>query len=140
MFDLRGAFGANLKLIRKSKNITQEKLAELIDIHPRQLSKIETGDHFPSYKTIERICESLKEQPKNLFNFEVVFDDKISHKTFENSQYEKNISLMLDKFKKIASNEQYVKFLLLAMDSLHNKKSLEKLENLIEGIKLANLK
>ena len=66
MFDLRSAFGTNLKLIRKSKNITQEKLAEMIDIHPRQLSKIETGEHFPSYKTIEKICISLKEQPKNL--------------------------------------------------------------------------
>ena len=140
MFNLRSAFGANLKLIRKSKNITQEKLAEMIDIHPRQLSKIETGEHFPTYKTIEKICISLKEQPKNLFNFEINFNDKTTPEAHKNSQQGINMDLMLNKFKKIATNEQYVKFLLLAMDSLNNKKSLEKLENLIEGIKLANIK
>ena len=29
------AFGFNLKLLRKNKNITQEKLSELIELHPR---------------------------------------------------------------------------------------------------------
>ncbi len=33
------AFGRNLKQIRKSKDITQEVLAEMIGIHPRQVSK-----------------------------------------------------------------------------------------------------
>ena len=63
------AFGFNLKLLRKNKNITQEKLSELIELHPRQLSKIETGSHFPSCKTIEKLCQALDVSPKVLFDF-----------------------------------------------------------------------
>ena len=63
------AFGFNLKLLRKNKNITQEKLSELIELHPRQLSKIETGSHFPSCKTIEKLCQALDISPKVLFDF-----------------------------------------------------------------------
>ena len=38
MINFKEAFGKNLKQIRKSKNITQETLAEMVGIHPRQIS------------------------------------------------------------------------------------------------------
>lgn len=63
MTDFKHAFGARVKFIRKSRNLTQEKLSEMIDIHLRQMSKIETGEHFPSYKTLENLCFSLNIQP-----------------------------------------------------------------------------
>lgn len=65
------AFGKRLKHIRKANNLTQEVLAEMIGIHPRQVSKIETGEHFPNSSTLERICISLSILPKDLFNFEL---------------------------------------------------------------------
>lgn len=71
MSGFKEAFGANLKLIRKTRNITQEKLSELIDMHPRQLSKIETGGHFPSSKTLEKLCIALDLTPAELFSFEL---------------------------------------------------------------------
>ncbi len=67
--NFKEAFGKNLKQIRKSKNITQEALAEMIGIHPRQVSKIETGEHFPNSTTLENICISLSISPRELFNF-----------------------------------------------------------------------
>lgn len=77
MSDFKKKFGINLKVIRKSRNITQEKLAELIDLHYRQMSKIETGENFPSSKTIEKICYALKVSPSKLFDFDFVYDGEI---------------------------------------------------------------
>lgn len=69
--NFKEAFGKNLKQIRKSKNITQETLAEMIGIHPRQVSKIETGEHFPNSTTLENICVTLSISPRELFNFDL---------------------------------------------------------------------
>lgn len=69
MSTFKEAFGFNLKFIRKSKNLTQEKLCELIDLHTRQLSKIETGGHFPSCRTLEKLCAALDASPQELFDF-----------------------------------------------------------------------
>lgn len=77
MSNFKRKFGANLKALRKSKNITQEKLAEMIDVHYRQMSKIETGDNFPSSKTLEKLCYALKISPTTLFNFDFVYDGEI---------------------------------------------------------------
>lgn len=75
MADFKSGVGTNIKLVRKTKGITQEELAEIIGIHPRQLSKIETGDHFPSCKTFEKICMALDIEPKTLFDFEFLIDE-----------------------------------------------------------------
>ncbi len=75
MADLKNGLGHNLKLMRKAKGITQEELAEIIGIHPRQLSKIETGEHFPSCRTLEKVCMALDINPKDLFDFEFLIDE-----------------------------------------------------------------
>lgn|SRR5574344_821119 len=70
MANVKSGVGNNIKLIRKSRGITQEELAGVIGMHPRQLSKIENGDHFPSSKSLEKICIALDAAPKDLFDFE----------------------------------------------------------------------
>ena len=42
-----------LKEYRIKKNITQEKLAELLDITPRQVQRIESGESRPSLRTLK---------------------------------------------------------------------------------------
>lgn len=51
--------GSKIKQARKFKGLTQEGLAELIGIHEKQLSKIETGKSFPSRKNLEKIFSIL---------------------------------------------------------------------------------
>ncbi len=58
--NLKTAFGERLKEIRKAKGFTQERLAEVLDISQRQLTRIETGDNFPSVETLERISLYLE--------------------------------------------------------------------------------
>ncbi|MBQ8459254.1 helix-turn-helix transcriptional regulator [bacterium] len=51
--------GKRIKLLRKSMGLTQEQLAEKIDIDYKYLSKIENGLHCPSYKTLLKISTIL---------------------------------------------------------------------------------
>ena len=48
--DNKKLLGKRIKELRKYRNFTQEKLAELIDIEPCSLSAIEIGRHFPLYR------------------------------------------------------------------------------------------
>ena len=41
-------FGKKLQLIRKSRGMTQEKLAELAGVHEKHISKLELGTYKPS--------------------------------------------------------------------------------------------
>lgn len=75
MANFKTGLGNNIKLIRKAKGITQEDLAGIIGIHSRQLSKIETGEHFPSCKTLEKICITLNVNPVDLFDFEFLTEE-----------------------------------------------------------------
>ena len=70
MSDFKIAFGKHLKILRVKKRLTQEKLAELVGLNPRQISKIETGEHFPSSTTIELFCLKLDLSPRILFDFD----------------------------------------------------------------------
>ena len=52
-------FGANVKRLRKQKKLTQEKLAELSDLQPRTIQKIEAGQLNILFTTILRIRKAL---------------------------------------------------------------------------------
>jgi len=65
--------GSIIKKERESKNITQDRLSSLIEIDPRNLSKIERGINFPSFKSFCKIVEVLKIEPNYFLNF-IQFD------------------------------------------------------------------
>lgn len=67
---LKECFGIRLKELRKSKGLTQEKLAEKLEIAPRQLTRIESGVNFPSVETLAKLSLYLEEDLKSLFNFQ----------------------------------------------------------------------
>ena len=67
--NLKEGFGARLKELRRAKGYTQEKLAEKLDITQRQLTRIETGENFPSVETIEKISFYLEADLTSLFDF-----------------------------------------------------------------------
>lgn len=52
--------GANIQTERKRRGITQEKLAEILDLHPRIVQKIEAGDINPKTTTLVRIQEAVR--------------------------------------------------------------------------------
>lgn len=65
--NVKKSFGEKVKRFRKQRNLTQEKLAELIDISPRNLSKIEVGECFVKAETLEKLLFALDISLDELF-------------------------------------------------------------------------
>lgn len=54
-----GVFGANVRRERTTRGITQEKLAELVQINPRTVQKIEAGKINILLTTVLRLQKAL---------------------------------------------------------------------------------
>ena len=53
--NIKKQVGIRIKELRKKKCISQEKLAECVDIAQNTLSGIENGDNFFTAETLEKI-------------------------------------------------------------------------------------
>lgn len=67
---LKTDFGKRIKELRESLFFSQEAFAEKIGIHRNTLARIESGENFVSYETLEAIKESLGVEYKDLFTFD----------------------------------------------------------------------
>lgn len=70
MSSLKIKFGKRVRELRRSKGITQEQMAETINIEPPNISKMENGLHFPQPDKIEKIANALDVSVQDLFDFE----------------------------------------------------------------------
>ncbi len=68
---MKKLFGKRVQEIRKKRGLTQEKLAELVDIGTPNISYIENGKFYPSYETFIGLLEALKVEPSELFTFDM---------------------------------------------------------------------
>lgn len=62
-------FGKRLKELRTKSKVTQEKLAELVDLEQQQICRIEKGACFTTFDTLEKFSKSLKIPLPEFFNF-----------------------------------------------------------------------
>ncbi len=68
--DVKKLLGSRIKELRKFRKMTQEKLAELIDIEPNNVSKIEIGKNYPSPDNLAKIALALNIEIYELFMFD----------------------------------------------------------------------
>lgn len=68
--NLKESFAENLKRIRKQRGLTQEELAELVNVAPRHISFIETAKSFPSSDLLERLSHALNTNYADFFTYE----------------------------------------------------------------------
>lgn len=131
---LKKGLGDNIKLLRKMKGITQEQLAELIEVDQRQLARIEAGESFATAETLEKISENLNVSIKILFNIENIENDKNTLDAMDsyNANYKKLNSII----KKIASNNNKTEFIILASEALEKRIAREKLKGYLLGLDL----
>ena len=62
------SFGLKVKELRKQKNISQEKLAELAGLHRTYIGMIERGEKNLTILNIEKIALALNVKIIDLFN------------------------------------------------------------------------
>ena len=75
--NIKKEFGEKIKRMRKMRNLTQEQLAEMINISPRNLSGIEVGANFVKAETLEKILTALNTTTEELFANDNLKDSKI---------------------------------------------------------------
>jgi len=63
--------GQMIRTTRKEKNLTQEKLGELIGVNKSQISKLENNANSATIETIIRVFKALKAD----INFNVILDN-----------------------------------------------------------------
>lgn len=73
--DIKKQLGLKIKKIRVQAGLTQEQLAEKIQIATRTLCGIENGENFVKAGTLEKICEVL-----NITLFELLACDYLKPK------------------------------------------------------------
>jgi len=64
-------FGENLKLIRKEHKLSQEELAEKLDVSRQAVSKWENGEAYPEMNNILELCKIFKCQINDLIHTEM---------------------------------------------------------------------
>ena len=67
MKELKAILGANIKYYRKKLHLSQEQLAEKLEITPKHLSTIETGATFVSAELLEKFTQQLHVSASTLF-------------------------------------------------------------------------
>jgi len=67
---IKKLLGEKVKRLRKMRGYTQEQFAEMIDITPRNLNRIESGENFVTAETLDKIILSLNVPSDILFSFE----------------------------------------------------------------------
>ncbi len=69
MQTLKEKLGARIKVLRKKLGLSQEELAERINMDTPNLSNIERGKRFMTAETLEKIAQALQTTERELFDF-----------------------------------------------------------------------
>ena len=79
----RQLLGARIKELRKHRGLTQDQLAERVDLATRYISLIEVGRSSPSLEAIENIARILGVELKTLFDFKHLDPEALKPKELE---------------------------------------------------------
>jgi len=69
MSDLKKSFGIRLKSVRQAQNLTQEQLANQVDVTIETISFIERGIHSPRFDLLEKLAKALNTPVHEFFIF-----------------------------------------------------------------------
>ena len=92
--DVKKLLGLKIKRLRLKHKLTQEQLAEKMQIAPRTLCGIENGENFVKAETVNKFCEIF-----NISCFELFAFDHIKPQ-------EELVNEMIDDIKSIKSREK----------------------------------
>lgn len=105
--NIKKFLGQRIQEARKTRKLTQEQLAEIIEIDVVSLSKIETGRNYPTAENLKKICRALNILPFELYKFRIPRTSK-EYLT----EIQKDINLIQDDIKKLRIISNIIKELL----------------------------
>ena len=76
----------NIKTLRKSKDMTQDEVAEILGVSPQSVSKWERGDTYPDITLLPSIANLFNISVDSLLGMEKINDDKAKNAVFLEGQ------------------------------------------------------
>lgn len=67
MENLKQILGKRIKQFRKKRNLTQQELADIVNMEVKSLSRIESGHNYPQYDNLVALSNALQIQPWELY-------------------------------------------------------------------------
>ncbi|HET8814300.1 MAG TPA: helix-turn-helix transcriptional regulator [Solirubrobacterales bacterium] len=61
-------FGQRLAQLRTNKGLSQERVADLADVHRTAISNLEQGSHLPRLDTLLKLAAALEVEPCHLIH------------------------------------------------------------------------
>lgn len=99
--NMKKMFGKRLRELRTAKMLTQETVAELIEIKPENYSRIENGLSFPKPENIVKLSKVLNVEIAELFQFSHLNDyDEIINTIIQKLKTDKDAAVITYKFLK----------------------------------------
>ena len=122
--DIEKLIGAQIARIRKEREITQEQLAESVDVATETISRLERGVSIPSLKTLEKITWALHTSLRDLLDFEYPLKPK---DIFSEQELAKVITLLKTRSKEdIKMGYQFLKNLFEQIEKNYRPKDTPK--------------
>jgi transcriptional regulator with XRE-family HTH domain len=69
--------GERIKEIRKVRGLTQAKLAEMVDIEQKHVSRIESAKNYPTMDRLEKLAVALNVPLMSFFDFKHLENDEV---------------------------------------------------------------
>ena len=88
---LKQDLGQRIQKLRKDKKITQEQLAEMVGIDPKNISRIEKGNNYPTAENLTSIAKALHFDIYELFVFNSIPLEQMKEEIINSLNSEKNI-------------------------------------------------
>ena len=97
------AFGMKVRHYRKKKNLTQEALAEMVDMSASFLGHIERGSRVASLETMMKLCRALDVTPNELLGGDMTAwcADLPEQVTISPAAFMGDVALLLQKQKNV---------------------------------------
>lgn len=61
--------GERIRELRKERGLTQEQLAELVEVEQKHISRLELGKSFPTIDRLQKVSEALNVPLREFFDF-----------------------------------------------------------------------
>ena len=88
---LKQDLGQRIQKLRKDKKITQEQLAEMVGIDPKNISRIEKGNNYPTAENLTSIAKALNVDIYELFVFNSIPLEQMKEEIINSLNSEKKI-------------------------------------------------
>ena len=82
---IKEELGKKIKRMRINRGLTQEQLAEAVDVSQRTLSGIEIGENFVTAETLDKIIKALNTTSEELFATNHLKEEQELVKEIENN-------------------------------------------------------